>query len=113
MAIATQQYVTKYITETFIVDSELVVISIFFAVYLGFQFFKGLSYTIVNLVFFGKRLNQFWMKMLLFIGSSQGMLLFPAIQLIAYFNLSLKSAGFYLSFILLSLFIFSLLILSF
>lgn len=100
MAIATQQYVTKYITETFIVDSELIVISIFFAVYLGFQFFKGLSYTIVNLVFFGKRLNQFWMKMLLFIGASQGMLLFPAILLIAYFNLSLKSAAFYLSFIL-------------
>lgn len=100
LAIATQQYVTQYITETFIVSNELTVIGIFFAVYLGFQLFRGIAYTIVNLVFYGKHLNLFWMKILLFIGASQGMLLFPGILLVAYFNLPLKNTAFYLCFIL-------------
>ena len=100
LAIATQQYVTQYITETFIVSNELTVIGIFFAVYLGFQLFRGIAYTIVNLVFYDKHLNLFWMKILLFIGASQGMLLFPGILLVAYFNLPLKNTAFYLCFIL-------------
>jgi hypothetical protein len=49
---------------------------------------KWLTYTLVNSVFFNSKRNRHWIKMKLFISSIEGMILFPAVLLQAYFNMS-------------------------
>lgn len=54
---------------------------------------KALMYTAVNWVFFNKKKNEQWMKASLFLVSSEGIMLFPVVLLLAYFHLSIGSAA--------------------
>ena len=80
----------------FLLSSNLSeVIGIFFGVFLLFFMLKAGLYTIVNNVFFDSKKNLQWMKTLLFVISAEGVLLFPCVMLLTYFNLSMQSVLYY------------------
>ena len=82
------------VSDTFTVDLY-VVISLYAALLVGYFLLKALLYTIVGWVFFARKVNRQWMKSYLFLVSSEGVVLFPAIVLLTYFGLSLQSVVVY------------------
>ena len=101
LAIITYQYTTFYLTDTFIIDNELLLMAIFFGVFAAYQLLRGALYVLVNSVFFEKAQNSLWLKTLLFIQSLETTLVFPALLLNIYFGFSLKKTIYYFFFILL------------
>lgn len=93
-------YTKNYISETFILSSQYQLIVIYFAMYASYFLVKGLLYTFVNAVFFGSRKNMQWMKTLLFITSMEGIMLFPVVLLLVYFDLSMQSVVSYVIIVL-------------
>ncbi len=95
LAIITFQYVEFYFNDTFIIDSNLLLITVFFALFISYFALKAFLYSIVNCTFFNEQLNKQWQKLLLFIISSEGVLLFPATMLLVYFDSSPKKILYY------------------
>lgn len=71
------------------------VLAVFTGVFVVYFILKGLLYTMVDLVFFDSKKNEQWIKAALFLVSSEGILLFPAVLLLAYFNLTIHAAVVY------------------
>ena len=88
-------FTTHFVADTFILESQYQLIAIFFGMFVGYFLVKMLLYTVVNGVFFGLKRNGQWMKSLLFIISLEGVLLFPAILLQAYFDLEMQKVAIY------------------
>jgi hypothetical protein len=100
MGIATYIYITHYITDTFSIDSDIIIVGIFVAAFAGFFLLRCLLYTIVNAIFFyGKKTLQ-WNKTLLFVTALEGVLLFPAVLMQVYFDLALQNVAYYFIFVL-------------
>lgn len=72
----------------YIVDSQLLVVGIFFAIFLGYFLIKKLLYSVVNWVYFDRKSNQQWSQLTLFVVSAEGVLILPAVLLMIYFGLS-------------------------
>lgn len=89
-------FLTKeYVGDTFIVSSDYVLIFIFFGLLLGYMLFKMLAYTMVNYVFFdGKRNGQFLRSLLLLV-ATQGILFYPVVLLLVYFDLPIQTVVYY------------------
>ena len=85
-------YSTRYVSDTFIVDSYYQLTGIFLGMTLAYFITKGLLYMIVNWTFFGLKKNLQWIKTMLFITSSEGALLFPVVLLLSFFNMNVKAA---------------------
>lgn len=88
-------YTLYFISDTFVLRSQYTLISIFLGITLVFFAIKIGAYAIVNLVFFGSKKNQQWIKSLLFIISVEGLLFFPAVLLGGYFDLDIKWVTFH------------------
>jgi hypothetical protein len=96
------QYTNHYITDTFLIGNELILIALLSAVFLTYIVGKAILYLMVNSVFFDPTKNRQWQKVLLFINAMVGILLFPAVLLTIYFDLSLDKAAYYFVSILFS-----------
>ena len=81
-------YTLNFIGTTFTLQSNYQLIAIFFGLTVAYFAGKLLLSTWVNLVFFGKKKNEQWIKSSLFLLSVEGVLLFPVVLLHAYFGLS-------------------------
>ena len=81
-------YTLNFIGTTFTLQSNYQLIAIFFGLTVAYFTGKLLLSTWVNLVFFGKKKNEQWIKSSLFLLSVEGVLLFPVVLLHAYFGLS-------------------------
>ena len=68
---------------------------IFFGCYLGYFLLKAFLYAIVNWAFFDKKSNQTWQKSLLFLTCVEGVVLFPLVLLLTYFNMSMQNVIIY------------------
>ena len=88
-------YTLQRIGDTFILRSQYHLIAIFLGMAVGYFLAKALVYSLVNVIFFDGKRNGQWIKALLFITSVEGVLLFPAVLLQAYFGLSVESVVFY------------------
>ena len=88
-------YTLSHYGDTFVLQSQYHLIAIYLAMVVGFFLVKGLLYTAVNLVFFDGKRNEQWLKALFFITSIEGVLLFPAVILQAYFGLSIQNVEIY------------------
>lgn len=88
-------YTLSHYGDTYILDSQYHLIAIYLAMIVGYFLVKAVVYTIVNCIFFDGKRNGQWIKSLLFITSIEGVLLFPAVILQAYFNLSLRNTLIY------------------
>ena len=93
-------YTLYFVGETFILESQYHLIIIYLVMVLGYMLMKCLLYSIVNLVFFDSKKNRQWLKSMLFITSIEGILLFPAVILQAYFDISVKNVVIYFTIVL-------------
>ena len=93
-------YVTHYVAETFILQSEYQLLGIIFGAVTAYFVIKVGIYTLVNTVFFDGKKNEHWLKFILFITSLEGILLFPAAMLQVYLDLSVENVAYYLAFVL-------------
>ena len=93
-------YTIRYIGDCFILQSQYHLIAIFLVMTVAYFLFKWVAYTLVNRVFFdGKRIRH-WVKTKLLITSIEGMVLFPAVLLRAYFNMTEQNVIIYVIIVL-------------
>lgn len=93
-------YTTECVANTFILDTNAHLIGIFLGVFVLYFIFKALIYCFVNWLFFERRSNERWMKSFVFIASLEGMLIFPLVLLLSYFNLSFNNATLYMAIVI-------------
>lgn len=79
----------------FVLPSEYYLIFVFLALFIVYFLLKTVAYSAVNNVFFDRRRNKEWLQTLLFITAMEGVLLFPAVMLQTYFELSLENVETY------------------
>jgi hypothetical protein len=93
-------YTVNYVGHTFILSSEYHLIAIYLAIIVTYFPLKMLLYSAVNSVFFDSKKNGQWLKVLLFITAIEGVLLFPAVILLAYLGFSVQNVANYFTFVL-------------
>ncbi len=86
--------------ECYVLDSQYQLIAIFLGIVLVYFFLKMMLYVIVNNVFFDGKRNEQWMRAFLFVVSVEGVLLFPAVLIQGYLNLSVQNVETYVAFVL-------------
>ena len=88
----------SFVGESFAI-AHYQIIALFTGEFAAYLIAKALLYTIVNWVFFDKKKNEQWMKSVLVLTSAEGILFFPAVLLLAYFNLSIAGMAIYSFFV--------------
>lgn len=101
LAICLFFYATRVVADTYVLDSDLQLIGLFFAMTIGYFLLRSGLYSVVNSVFFDSKRNLQWQHTLLFIASAEGVLLLPAVLLQVYFDISLENVTYYYVFVLL------------
>ncbi len=94
IAIGYFMYSRVSISDTFTID-QYWVISIYAGCAVAYFLVKSILYSLLGWVFFDRKKNEQWMKSYLFLVSCEGVLLFPAIMLMTYFDFSLHAATIY------------------
>lgn len=84
-------YVEETVSNPLILKSHYTLIAIFLALCLTYFLFKAALYSMVNLVFFDRASNVAWIKSQLFLTGMAGVLLFPAVVLLIYFNIPVQT----------------------
>ena len=92
-------YTTIYISDTFVLSSQYQLIAIYFGIIASYFILKVILYCFVNAVFFDKKKNIQWLKSHMFLVSVEGIALFPAVMLHAYFDFSIRNTLIYFAFI--------------
>jgi hypothetical protein len=87
-------YNSSVSSDTYVLE-QYQVIGIYGAMFACYYAFKFMMYFLTNMVFFDKGRNEQWLKSFLFIISSTGLLLFPAVMLLAYFDMAIKTVAVY------------------
>ena len=99
LAIASYQYIVDFVAGTFMLDSNFLLVALLTGAFMGYFLLKGLLYWGIDAVFFEMKQGERWLKQLLFITATEGVLLFPAVLLIVYFDLPLDKAFYYFGFV--------------
>ena len=92
-------YLRTYTSGTFILSDEYLLVAILTGIFIAYFFLKYLFYSYVNLVFFEHKKNGQFFRTLLFLQSTEGILLFPMVALLTFFNISAQSAAYYTIFV--------------
>ena len=100
LAISTFSVASSYVSDTYVLDSDLQLIGLYFGMYVGYIALRMLFQSAINLVFFGGKRNLQWLQSQSFLTSAEGVLLFPAVLLHVYFGISLENIAFYYIFVL-------------
>lgn len=90
-------YVQQCVADTFILSSQYQLIGIFFGCFAAYFCLRMFMYWVINNVFFGKKKSIRWLKLVLFVASAEGILLFPLVMLQSYFDLSVHNAAVYVA----------------
>ena len=88
-------YVIHFVGDTFILNSQYLLIAIYLVMMVSYFMAKWWLYTLVNVVFFGSKKNRHWLKTKLFISSMEGVVFLPAVLLQAYFDVTEKNVVIY------------------
>ena len=88
-------YVIHFVGDTFILNSQYLLIAIYLVMMVSYFMAKWWLYTLVNTVFFGSKKNRHWLKTILFISSMEGAVFLPAVLLQAYFDMTEKNVVIY------------------
>jgi hypothetical protein len=92
-------YTRKYIANSFILTDEYMLVGILFGVILGYFLFKYLVYAVVNQIFFDSKRNGQFFHILLFLHSCEGILLYPIVVLLTFFDIPAQSVVYYTTFV--------------
>ncbi len=88
-------YVTEFLATTYVTSSEYVLLGIFFGVFVAYYLLRFALYTMVNRLFFKSIGNKKFLTSLLYISSVEGLLLYPALALMAFMHLPTQNAIWY------------------
>ena len=88
-------YATEFIAKTYVTSSEYVLLGIFLGVFVGYFLLRFGLYTMVNILFFKSSDNKKFLTSLLYISSLEGLLLYPALALLAFMHLPAQNAIWY------------------
>ena len=88
-------YTNHFKEYTFITSSEYILLGIFGLIILTYMLTRMFLYTIVNNIFFDNKKNLQFQASILLITSLEGVVLFPLVLLLAYFQFSLQNAIIY------------------
>jgi hypothetical protein len=93
-------YTKTFVADTFILTDEYILIGIIFSIIIGYFFVKAIVYSFVNLTFFEGKKNRQWIEIYLFLTVIEGVLLFPSVLLLSYFDIDPKYILYYFIFVL-------------
>lgn len=85
-------YQTIYLHANFRIDSQLALIGLFTGAFAGYFVLKYWVYKFVNWIFFPHQKSKQWNRTWRLLTSTEGVLLFPLVLLVVYFDLPLTSA---------------------
>ncbi len=88
-------YATEYLAKTYVTTSEYVLLGIFLVVFVGYSLMRFGLYTMVNNLFFDSSRNKKFLTSLLYLSSIEGLLLYPALALLAFMHLPAQNAIWY------------------
>ena len=88
-------YATEFLAKTYVTSSEYVPLGIFLAVFVGYFLMRFGLYTMVNNLFFDSSGNKKFLTSLLYLSSLEGLLLYPALALLAFMHLHAQYAIWY------------------
>lgn len=100
LAIGSYIYATECLAVRFALSSQPLAVAVLFAAFLAYFLVKWLAYHLVNSVFFGSKKTRQWTQTFLFVTALEGVLMFPLVMLLVYFDLSAEKALFYFVFVL-------------
>ena len=83
-------YVRDRIGDNFII-SQYQLIFVFTGVFICYFLFRAFLFWLTGWVFYNRKKNLQWQKSFLFLTSAEGVLMFPVVMLLAYFDLPIKS----------------------
>ena len=92
-------YTRTYTASTFILSDEYLLVAIMGGVFIGYFFIKYLIYAYVNLVFFDIKRNGQFFRTLLALHSFEGILLFPIVALLTFFDIPAQTVAYYTIFV--------------
>jgi len=99
MAIIAYQYTITFIASTFVLSDDFLLVGLLTLVFIGFYVCKALVCHFVNSVFFDHKSTTRWLKLQLFLTATTGVLFFPAVLLMVYFDTTLQNSAFYYAFV--------------
>ena len=88
-------YTTHYVDDTFIFATEHTLLGVVFLIFVVYFFLKYLLYTAVNKVLFGNGRHKKFLTSWIFMASMEGVFLFPALLLQAYFQFPVQNVAYY------------------
>ncbi|MBQ6210607.1 MAG: DUF4271 domain-containing protein [Prevotella sp.] len=91
-------YVRERMGDTFIIE-QYQMVGMFTFIVATYFLIRSILYWLTGWVFFSKKKNVQWQRSSLFLISAEGMLLFPIVILLTYFNITMKSVMIYAFFI--------------
>ena len=92
-------YTRTYTASTFVLSDEYMLVAIMGGVFIGYFFMKYLIYAYVNLVFFDAKRNGQFFRTLLALHSFEGILLFPIVALLTFFDIPAQTVAYYTLFV--------------
>ena len=88
-------YATEFLASTYVTSSEYALLGIFLGVFVVYYLLRFGLYTMVNNLFFDSDRNKKFLTSLLYISSLEGLLLYPALALLAFMHLPAQNAIWY------------------
>ena len=88
-------YATEFLASTYVTSSEYALLGIFLGVFVSYYLLRFGLYTIVNNLFFNSSKNKKFLTSLLYLSSLEGLLLYPALALLAFMHLTTQFAIWY------------------
>ena len=88
-------YTVHYVDDTFIFSTEHTLLGVVFLIFVAYFLLKYLLYTMVNKILFDGGKHKKFLTSWIFISSVEGVLLFPALLLQAYFQFPVQNVAYY------------------
>ena len=88
-------YTREYIASSFILSDEYLLVAILFGVIFGYFIVKNIVFTFVDYIFFDSKRNRRFLHSHLFIDSCEGILLYPIVALLTFFDISALTVVYY------------------
>lgn len=100
LAIGSHILATDILDAHFRLNSDIFVIGAFFGLFVLYFAVKDLLYRLTNTVFFDSKRNLQMTRAFIFLAAAEGVLLFPMVLLLVYFDLTEEKAIYYFIFVL-------------
>lgn len=100
LAIGSHILATDILDAHFRLNSDIFVIGAFFGLFVLYFAVKDLLYRLTNTIFFDSKRNLQMTRAFIFLAAAEGVLLFPMVLLLVYFDLTEEKAIYYFIFVL-------------